>query len=153
MRTLDDLAFPDDAVPLIEPVHAEDLVPFLRSQPMQELMGGRTDFAQATRAKSYLAQACFWRGRRLIRVSANPELSTSELTFVLCHELAHHMVGLTEKHSDEWRRECMQLVREAGELGLLSGRRVAQAVDMLRYGPVSKFRGWPERAREIKHAK
>lgn len=150
---MDDLAFPDNAVPLIEPVEADKLIPFLRSEPVQELMGERTDFAQATRAKSYIGQACRWRGQRLVRLSGLLPLEESEFTFILCHELAHHVAGLLDNHSDQWRRECMALVREAGDLELLSMRRVAQAVDMLRYGAVSKFRGWPERAREIKRAK
>ncbi len=150
---MDDLAFPEDAVPLIEPVEADDLVPFLRSNPVQELMSGRTDFAQATRAKSYVGQACQWRDRRLVRLSGRLPLGESEFTFVLCHELAHHVVGLSDKHNGDRRQECMGLVREAGDRSLLCQRRVGQALDMLRYGAVTTFRGWPERAREIERAK
>lgn len=140
-------------VPLIETAEAMSIADFLRSEPAQELMSGRTDFAEVTRAKSYIGQACLWRDRRLVRLSGLLPLDESEFTFVLCHELAHHVAGLLDKHSDQWRRECLALIREAGDLGLLPGRRVAQAVDMLRYGPVAKFLGWPERARPIKRAK
>jgi Fe2+ transport system protein FeoA len=140
-------------VPLIETAEVMSIADFLRSEPVQRLMAGRTDFAEVTRAKSYIGQACLWRDRRLVRLSGLLPLEESEFTFVLCHELAHHVAGLLDKHSDQWRRECLALVREAGDLRLLPGRRVAQAVDMLRYGPVGMFRGWPERVRQIKRAK
>jgi predicted Zn-dependent protease len=83
-------------------------------------------------------------------VNVAARLDNSELAFILCHELAHHVAGVTEKHSERWRRECVLLVEEAGELGLLSHVRVKQATEMVLHGAASKFRGWPAQARKLK---
>ena len=40
----------------------------------------------------------------------------------------------------------MELVREAGELGLLTPERVEQAEAMVLEGAAPRFRGWPEYA-------
>ena len=135
-------------VPVIERVHGGELTRRLRSAPMQQLMDGRVDFVEVKYVKSYIGQASMHGSFRLIRMSVRPELEEDALAFILCHELAHHEVGVKRRHCDEWRETCAALVREAGELGLLSEKRVAQAVAMVLDGTATVFRGWPEEARE-----
>lgn len=139
---------PEPEVPVIEHFYSDGLYTFLRSDPVQQLMAGRVDLVEIKRVKSYVGQASIRGGVRRIQMSMLPDLDESELAFILCHELAHHVAGVTERHSERWRRECVTLVAEAGELGLLSDARVEQATQMVLHGAASKFRGWPEEARK-----
>jgi len=138
-------------VKVIDEAGAPDLADFMRSPAVQDLMVERADLLCLVRAKSYGGRACLstdGRGSRWVRLAADLGLDRSELVFLLCHELAHHAAGLRELHSDRWRQACADLVREAGQLGLLSDRRVRQGVDMAVNGRATTFRGWPERARQ-----
>ena len=135
-------------VPVVERVAGGALTQHLRSEAVQELMSGRVDVVEVKCVAGYIGQAST-RGRlRLIRFSTHPPLAQDALTFIICHELAHQVVGPREKHSDAWREACAALVREAGERGLLSKQRVAQGVAMVLDGTATKFRGWPEEADE-----
>jgi len=122
------------------------LYEFLRSEPVQTLMDGRVDIVQITAAKTYAGQASMRSGLRLIRFSMRHDLPDDAAAFILCHELAHHEVGLREQHSDAWREKCAELAREAGGLGLLSKKRVKEAVQLALDGAATKFRGWPAQA-------
>lgn len=137
---------PSDKIPIIERVYSGDLYEFVDSKPVQKLMAGRVDLIQITAAKTYAGQASMYRGLRLVRLSIYHELDDDEMAFIICHELAHHEAGLEQNHSDGWRQICAELAAEAGQLGLLSSKRVKQAVRMALDGTATKFRGWPERA-------
>lgn len=138
------------AIPVIERVDSDGLASFLRSEGVQSLMAGLVDLVEIKRVTSYIGQASARNGIRRIRISVQPALDESEITFIVCHELAHHAAGLQEQHGERWRLECLKLVDRAGELGLLSSTRVTQARQMVMHGAASKFRGWPERAREVR---
>jgi hypothetical protein len=137
-------------VPVLERVVGGSLTQRLRSDAMQQLMAGRVDYIEVKCVKSYIGQASMDGPFRRIRMSIRPELEDDELAFILCHELAHHEVGVERKHCDAWRETCAALVREAGELGLMSAERVQQAAEMALDGTASIFRGWPEEARKLK---
>jgi len=135
-------------VPVIELVHGGALAKHLRSEAVQGLMSGRVDFVEIKCVKSYIGQASLQDGLRRIRFSVHPPVDEETLSFIICHELAHHVVGPREKHSDAWREACAELVREAGERGLLSAERVEQALAMTLNGSATKFQGWPDQAQE-----
>lgn len=135
------------------PIHARypigELYDLVSSEPVQKLLAGRVDAVQITWAKTYVGRACRRNGLCLIRLSELHDLKDDEMTFIICHELAHHAVGVEQHHSDEWREACAALAREAGELGLLSKRRVKQAVTLALHHPATRFRGWPKQARRF----
>jgi len=135
-------------VPVIERVAGGALAKHLRSEAVQELMSGRVDAIEVKCVRGYIGQASMYAGLRLVRMSVHPPLEEEALTFIICHELAHHVVGPRQRHSGAWREACAELVREAGERGLLSEQRVAQGVAMVLDGTATKFRGWPEEAEE-----
>ncbi len=135
-------------IPVIERVAGGDLTRLLRSESVQRLMHDRVDLVEVKCVKSYIGKAAMRSGVRVIRMSVQPALEDDARTFVLCHELAHHVVGIEQQHCDLWREECAKLVREAGTLNLLSAERVAEGVEMVINGTATRFRGWPEEARE-----
>lgn len=139
----------DSRVPIFTRFPIGELYDLVLSEPMQNLLAGRVDAVQITWAKTYAGRACSRDGLRLIRLSELHEFEDDELTFIICHELAHHAVGVEQHHSDEWREACAALAREAGELGLLSKRRVKQAVTLALHHPATRFRGWPKQARRF----
>jgi len=144
-------------VPVIDRVGAPELRALLESPPVQQLIAGRIHAVHLVDVRSYAGKAFmghrgFGATLRGVRLRAHGWTEQSECVFVLCHELAHHMAGLQEQHSRRWREVCAELVREAGELGLLTSERVAQAVAMVMEGAASRFRGWPERAAEEERA-
>ncbi len=128
---------------------SDELHDFVCSEPMQELLADRVNRVHLTTAKTYAGRAVCSNGERQIRLSKRHGLELDEMTFIICHELAHHEVGLEQQHSDEWREACAELVREAGRLGLLSKRRVKQAVKLALHHPATSFRGWPKQARRF----
>lgn len=136
-------------VPVIRRVRDGELTPRLLSEPMQQLMDGRVDYVEVKCVKSYIGQASMNGPLRRIRMSIRPPLGDDALAFIICHELAHHEVGVRRKHCDEWREACARLVREAGDLGLMSEKRVEQAVAMVLDGTATVFRGWPEEAQKF----
>ncbi|MGI5819207.1 MAG: SprT-like domain-containing protein [Armatimonadota bacterium] len=137
------------SVPIIERAYCDGLWELMRSEPMQRLLADRVDVVEITAAKTYAGRASMRRGRRLIRLSMRHRLQNDEMAFIICHELAHHEVGLGQQHSDEWREACAELAREAGELGLLSRRRVKEAVRLALDGTATMFRGWPAQAQKF----
>ncbi|MFW5868972.1 MAG: hypothetical protein ACOCX2_14200 [Armatimonadota bacterium] len=137
---------PRSEVPVIERYYSDGLYEFLRSDRVQRLMADRVDVVQITAAKTYAGQASMHHGQRLIRISMRHDLEDDAMAFVICHELAHHEVGLREQHSDAWRVRCAELAREAGKLGLLSEKRVKEAMRLALDGSATKFRGWPAQA-------
>ncbi len=131
------------------PLAPDEVGEFLTRPTVQKLYEGRLERIELTRVRSYVGKALVRKGRppqRVVRLARNHGLTETELIFVLCHEVAHHVAGVVERHSDLWREACAELVREAGELGLLPEYRVQQGVEMVLNGSASKFRGWPERA-------
>jgi hypothetical protein len=136
-------------VPVVSRIRSDGLHDFLHSPPVQALMADRVDLVQITAAKSYAGQASIRDGLSLIRLSVRHGLADDEMAFILCHELAHHEVGVTQRHSNAWRLACAELVREAGKLGLLPKKRVKQGIRMAEDGTATKFRGWPEQARKF----
>lgn len=134
-------------VPVIERVRGGALTDHLRSEAVQRLMEGLVDLVEVKRVSGYIGQASTRTGLRLIRISVHPPLDAEAITFVLCHELAHHAAGVRRGHCDAWREACADLVREAGRLGLLPRHRVEQGVAMVLDGTATKFRGWPEEER------
>ncbi|MFW6438014.1 MAG: hypothetical protein ACOCZ7_03275 [Armatimonadota bacterium] len=137
---------PRNEIPIIESYSSDGLYEFLRSDRVQMLMADRVDLVQITAAKTYAGQASMHHGLRLIRISMRHDLPDDAMAFIICHELAHHEVGLREQHSDAWRVRCAELAREAGKLGLLSKKRVKEAVRLALDGAATKFRGWPAQA-------
>ncbi len=129
--------------------YVDELLDFLDSDPVQALIAGRVDHIQLTGAKSYAGQASLRNGLRLMRLSVYHQLDLDEMAFVICHELAHHEVGVEDAHSDDWREMCAELAREAGRLNLLPPKRVEQAVHLALEGAATRFRGWPEQARKV----
>ena len=150
---------PNSKVPIKAPFLAGKLCDLLQSPQLQQLLAGRVDVVEVTRASTYAGRATMRNGLRLIRLSDLHALTDEEMVFIICHELAHHETGLSQQHSEAWRESCAELAREAGELGLLSKRRVKQAVTMALHHPATCFRGWPkqaerfEREREAAHEK
>lgn len=166
---------PRPSVLIIDQVGAPELQDFLESPPVQRLIGNRVHLIYLVDVRSYAGKAFMeygipgltphrahprrgpsWRGIGLrgVRLRAHGWAEASECVFVLCHELAHHVAGLEEHHGPAWREACVELVREAGELGLLTPERVEQAEAMVLEGAASRFRGWPEyaAAKEREHA-
>lgn len=140
---------PGNEVPIQARFPLGALYDLVSSEPMQKLLVGRVDAVQITSAKTYVGRASRRNGVRLIRLSELHRLKDDEMTFIICHELAHHEVGVEEQHSDGWRETCAALAREAGELGLLSKRRVKQAVTLALHHPATSFRGWPKQAQRF----
>jgi hypothetical protein len=140
---------PRDTVPIHARFPIGELYDLVCSEPMQKLLAGRVDAVQITWAKTYAGRACRRNGLRLIRLSELHDLKEDELTFIICHELAHHEVGVEQQHSAEWREACAELAREAGKLGLLSKRRVKQAVTLALHHAATSFRGWPKQAQRF----
>ncbi|NLO07754.1 MAG: SprT family zinc-dependent metalloprotease [candidate division WS1 bacterium] len=140
---------PPTTVRIIERFYTGDLFEYLESAPMQKLMAGRVDEVEITEARGYAGRATVRNGRRLIRLSVYHDLSDDEMTFIICHELAHHEAGVKNQHSQTWREACARLAEEAGKLGLLPRKRVKQAVQIALDGTATIFRGWPEQVEQF----
>ncbi len=124
-----------------------DAADWLRSEPVQQLMAGHVDRVQLVRVKSYHGKAFVHRRhpRRTIRLNVAADPNRADLTLVLCHELAHHVVGVRHHHAARWREAYAALVRRAGDLGLLSEERVHDGVDAALHGPASAGANWRDR--------
>ncbi|MCD6359392.1 MAG: hypothetical protein J7M38_00925 [Armatimonadetes bacterium] len=118
---------------------------WLGSPPVQRLLQGRVDEMVLVGERCYAGKAIRYRsGRCCILLSVAHGQDLSELTLTLCHELAHCQVKRIRYHDADWRAAFAELVREAGELGLLNEAEVAAGVDAALHGPTSAGLRWRE---------
>lgn len=137
-------------VPIVDDAGCPDLMQWLRSDPLQQLMTDLIDELRLVRVSSYSARA-FHRPdahpRRSIRLNAADDPDRPELVLLLCHELGHHVAGLRAGHSAGWRVAYAELVKKAGGLGLLTEEQVSMGMDAALWGPATAGFDWREHRR------
>lgn len=131
-------------------LEAECVMTLLRGEQVQTLIGDLADDVTLIHARAYRGLCGVDNGKKWIRLSLL-RVSKAELITTLCHELAHHKVGLSVHHGFEWRREFERQVRKAGDLGLLQGEDLKQALRLARDGVLREGLGDVEKLEGVKH--
>lgn len=131
------------------PLSMDEALAWLRSEPVQELAGGRAHHITLVCDRSYEGKASVNEyGYRHIWLNVDGEPSFADLTLTLCHELAHYESDRMSHHDDQWRLAFAELVQEAGELGLFTEEQVEAGIEVALYGPRGAGFGWRERLAE-----